>query len=72
VPIAAEALGSFGNDASDFCHQLVRLIAKATGERRATELLLQRFSVVIQRGSAASVLGNVDCVLDMNLDSFFS
>jgi hypothetical protein len=60
VPIAVETLGSIGDDASDFFHQLGRRIAHVTGERRATEFLLQRLSIAIQRGNAASVLGTVD------------
>ena len=38
---------------------LVNCFAAVTGERRATEYLLQRLSVAIQRGNAASVLGTV-------------
>jgi len=36
-----------------------RRITESTGELRATEYLLQRLSVAIQRGNAASVLGSV-------------
>jgi hypothetical protein len=71
VPIAVETLGALGDDASDFLHQLGRRIANVTGERRATEFLLQRLSVAIQRGNAASVLGTVDSATDMNLDDVF-
>jgi hypothetical protein len=71
VPIAVETLGALGDDVSDFLHQLGRRIANVTGERRATEFLLQRLSVAIQRGNAASVLGTVDSATDMNLDDVF-
>jgi hypothetical protein len=71
VPIAVETLGSIGDDASNFFHQLGRRIAHVTGERRATEFLLQHLSVAIQRGNAASVLGTVDCASDINLDDIF-
>ena len=50
-------------------HELGRRITAVTGERRATEFLLQRLSVAIQRGNAASILGTVDSATDLqNLD----
>jgi hypothetical protein len=70
VPIAVETLGALGDDATDFLHQLGRRIAAVTGERRSTEFLLQRLSVAIQRGNAASVLGTVDASAD-KLDAVF-
>ena len=70
MPIAVETLGALGNDATDFLHQLGRRIATVTGERRATEYLLQRVSVAIQRGNAACVLGTIDSTTD-NLDTVF-
>ena len=68
VPIAVETLGSLGDEADNFIHDLGRRITTVTGERRATEFLLQRLSVAIQRGNAASVLGTVDCQ-SVNLDA---
>lgn len=70
VPIAVETLGALGEDAADFIHQLGRRITVVTGERRATEFLLQRLSVAVQRGNAASVLGTVDSA-DDKLDAIF-
>ena len=61
VPIAVETLGSLGEEADSFIHDLGRRITTVTGERRATEFLLQRLSVTIQSGNAASVLGTVNC-----------
>ena len=52
-------------------HQSGRRITKATGERRATEFLLQRLSVAIRRGNAAAVLGTVDLSVDKR-DAVFS
>jgi hypothetical protein len=51
-------------------HDLGR-ISEMTGERRATEFLLRRLSVAIQRGNAASasVFGTVDSTtVTQNLD----
>jgi len=70
VPVAVETMGALGEEATDFIHQLGKRITSVTGERRATEFLLQRLSVAIQRGNAASVLGTVDSV-DEKLDSIF-
>jgi len=70
VPVAVETMGALGEEVTDFIHQLGKRITSVTGERRATEFLLQRLSVAIQRGNAASVLGTVDSV-DEKLDSIF-
>ena len=47
-----------------------RRIATVTGEQRATEFLLQRLSVAIQRGNAVAVMGTVDLAAD-KLDAVF-
>jgi len=70
VLVAVETMGAQGEEATYFIHQLGKRITSVTEERRATEFLLQRLSVVIQRGNAASVLGTVDSV-DKKLDSIF-
>ena len=59
VPVAVETLGALGNGADELMRDLGRRISEVTRERRATEFLLQRLSVDIQRGNAASVLGIV-------------
>ena len=55
---------SLGEDADDFVHELGRRITAVTGERRATEFLLQRLSVAIQRGNAIAVQGITDSKSD--------
>lgn len=55
--------------ADDFIHKLGRRVAGVSGEKRATEFLLQRPSVAIQRGNAASVMGTVEA-MDL-LDAVF-
>ena len=59
VPVGVETIGALGDGAGELFHELGRRIAAVTGERRATEYLLQRLSVAIQRGNAASVLGTL-------------
>ena len=72
VPIAVETLGTLGEEADSFIHELGRRMTAVTGERRATEFLLQRLSVAIQRGNAASVMGTVDWQTNNNsLDAVF-
>jgi hypothetical protein len=44
VPVAVESLGASGDGADELnyaCHDLGRHISHVTGERRATEFLLQ-------------------------------
>ena len=71
VPVAIETFGSLGETAIDFLRDLGRRIAKVTGERRATEFLLQRISCAIQRGNAACVLGTAADNDSDNLDDIF-
>jgi len=59
VPVAVETLGALGADAVERLLELGRRITESTAERRATEYLLQRPSVAIQRGNAASALGSL-------------
>ena len=53
-------MGALGDEAVDFMRKLGRRVASVSGEKRATEFLLQRLSVAIQRGNAASVMGTVE------------
>ena len=58
-PIAVETRGSIGPDSKAFLLDLGRRLSMATGEPRSYEFLLQRISVAIQMGNAASVLGSL-------------
>ena len=71
VPVAVETLGALGEGADQLFHELGRRITLITGERRSTEFLFQRLSIVIQRGNTASVLGAVglDSSVAHNLDA---
>jgi len=64
VPVVVETLGALGAGAVELLYELGRRITESTTERRATEYLLQRRSVAIQRGNAASVLGTVGLAAD--------
>ena len=60
VPVAIETTRALGVEAADFVREVGRRIAAAslpTDEQRATDFLLQRLSVAVQRGNVACVLG---------------
>ena len=49
----------FGEAALEFLRNLGRHLHKATGETCSHKFLLQRISVAVQRGTAATVLGSM-------------
>ena len=69
VPIAIETLGALGEDAAAFMKDLGRRVGAATREPRSSAFLMQRLSVAIQRGNAASVAGTSS--LHSRLDEIF-
>ena len=59
VPISLETLGAWHTESLDFVRELGRRASLATGDPRETMFLLQRLSVAVQRGNAASVRGSL-------------
>ena len=59
VPVAVETCRTFGPNAQDFLRDLGRRVKKATLEDNAYQYLVQRISVAVQRGNAASFLGSL-------------
>ena len=59
VPVAVETCGTFGPQAGEFFREPGRRMRRATLEPNAYQYLVQRISVAVQRGNAASVLGSV-------------
>ena len=59
VPLAVETCGTFRPQAGEFFRELGRRVRRATLEPNAYQYLVQRISVVVQRGNAASVLGSL-------------
>ena len=59
TPVAIETLGVIGPRSMLFLRDLGRRIALESGEPRSTDYLLQRLSVAVQRGNAASVQGGM-------------
>ena len=58
TPVAIETLGAIGPRSLVFLKELGLRIRGETGEPKATEYLLQRLSVAVQRGNCLAVLGS--------------
>jgi hypothetical protein len=59
VPVAIETTGVFGEEGLKLLKSIGKRITEVTGERRATQYLLQRISIALQRGNTASILGTL-------------
>src|SRR5687768_1918819 len=59
IPVSLETFGAWHTDSLDFIRELDRRASQVTGDLRETAFLLQRLSVVVQRGNAASVRGSL-------------
>ena len=59
TPVAIETLGAMGKKSLAFLKDLGHRVRQRTGEVKAKAYLIQRLSVAVQRGNAASVLGSV-------------
>ena len=57
MPVAVETTGVWGKQGLSFIHDIGRKIRDSTGEPRSTSYLIQRISLAVQRGNAASILG---------------
>lgn len=65
IPVAIETMGPICKDGKKFLEELGERIASVTGEKRAKEYLMQRISLAVQVGNAASVLGTMKRTADM-------
>jgi hypothetical protein len=59
IPVAIETLGSWCKEGIDWMKEIGRRTTAITNDPRETQFLLQRISVAIQRGNAASVMGTL-------------
>ena len=59
TPVAFETSGVCGPRSMSFLTDLGRRIANTAGDKSSLAYLMQKFSVTIQRGNAASVLGTL-------------
>ena len=59
TPIAVKTFGSWGPESLKIIKDIERKIQDTTGEKHATEYLIQSLSMTIQRGNAVSIMGTV-------------
>ena len=57
VPVAIETLGVWGTSAVELCREIGSRAAAISGDPRSHAFLVQRLSLAVQRGNAASVAG---------------
>ena len=55
----AQSLSKFGPETEAFIKELGRRLRQVTGDERSHQHLVQRLSIALQRGNAASVLGTL-------------
>ena len=71
TPIAIKTSGAIGPSTRGFLKELGLRLKRVTGEANSTQYLLQRLSVAVQRGNAASIMGTISPSADLE-DIFFS
>lgn len=59
APIAVETMGVWAKEGLKVIENIGQRMTLFTGEKRATNFLLQRHSLDIQRGNVAAVLGTI-------------
>jgi hypothetical protein len=70
VPIAVEIMGPWGDDAKKN-NEIGEKIHKITNELRATSYLIQRITIVVQRGNTASILETTQDSNNEKLEEIF-
>jgi len=65
LPLAFETLGSASEQTFDFLEELSRRLVQTSGDLRAGKFFLQRLSLCLVRGNAASVLGTMQEVEEL-------
>lgn len=58
-PLAIETFGVWGKSALNFIKNIGRKMSEVNKDARSTSFLIQKISIAVQRGNAASVLGNL-------------
>ena len=68
-PVAVETSGSLGQSTAYFLKDLGRRIPREGGDRRATEYLFQRVSLVVPRGNATAIHMGAVHITDGSMES---
>ncbi len=66
VPVAIETTGVFGPETMEFLRKLGRRLQLVSADHNSFTNLIQRLSVAVQRGNAASVLGSARSLESQN------
>lgn len=66
IPIAVETSGVIGDIGLKFLKKIGSKITEVTNEKRSTAFLIQRMSVAIQKGNAASIMGTIPPSKNLN------
>lgn len=69
IPICVETLGPWGDEGKKLVRKIGAMLKEVSGEKRSTSFLIQRISVAIQKGNAASIMGTVPA--DSSLEEIF-
>src|ERR1700761_5130964 len=59
IPVASETSGIIGKLGLKLIKKIGSKITEVTNEKRSTSYLIQRCSIVIQKGNTASILGTI-------------
>ena len=57
-------MGAWNMEGLDFVRELGRRLSEVTGDQQETAFLLQRISMAVQLGNAASVMGSLPVVVE--------
>ena len=58
-PVCVETLGAWGSSAKELIRRIGSRVMERTGDSRATQFLIQRISIDVQRGNVASVMATI-------------
>lgn len=71
APVSFETFETMGPDTKKFINSIGKHLQIASGDARAKDYFLQRLSVEIQRGNAASILCTSKNIDDGTADKFY-
>ena len=57
-PVAAETMGPIDEGSLELLREIGRRLTEISGEPRESQFIFQRFSIILQRGNAASFKGS--------------
>ena len=72
TPVAIETSGDFGPLTRAFLRDLCHRMCLSTGDNSSLQFLIQRLSVIMQRGNAASVMGSLPSSIPLVDDCYLS